>query len=105
MGDVQWLVVATAQAERIAYLAGVRDGMLQADIGLDRDVASQYFVKGSNFGEASKAVDLFYEEPSNLPIPTGFALRINTMKATGTDSATIENATADIRRRVADTGR
>jgi len=88
--------------EKITYLAGVFDGFLSMDTILDKHETPNFFAKGSNLKEYVTAVDLFYQEPANLPIPLSFALRAVTMKANGEDAAEIGKATEAVRRKIAE---
>jgi hypothetical protein len=48
--------------------------------------------------EFVKAIDRFYQEPENLPIPVMHALKLAVMKANGEDPAVIDKMTASERR-------
>ena len=54
-------------------------------------------------GEMCAALERFYAEPENLPVPVVFALGIVTAKAAGTDPATVEKMAATLRRIASET--
>jgi hypothetical protein len=85
---------AGTQTAKIYYIRGAFDALLVAAFSEQ----SQYFPANLVARELAKAVDHFYEEPENLPIPIVKALRLVTMRARGEDPGVVEKAIATERR-------
>jgi hypothetical protein len=85
--------VAT-QGEKIYYTTGASEVLIVAA----RAEHPRYFPQSLNAAEFTKAVDRFYQEPENLPIPIVKTLQLVTMKANGDDPGVIDKAVATERR-------
>jgi hypothetical protein len=92
----------SSTVEKLRYVEGVRDGMLEADVSYNREDTPKFLASVSTFSEIIKAVDLFYQEPANMTIPIVLGLRFATMKAEGNDPAKIEAATIQVRKQIAE---
>ena len=84
--------------EKLVYVLAVTDTLLSATPSDLRD----YIPKTLNFGEVVSAVDLFYQEPENMPISILQAMRVVTLKANGASPAVIEETKATIRKLITD---
>jgi hypothetical protein len=79
--------------ERILFLTGASNIL----IGINSDEFSNYFPGGLTAGEFAKAVNQFYGDPTNLPIPIVYAMRVVTLKASGATASAVEDLTAFMR--------
>jgi hypothetical protein len=82
--------------DKFHYLLGATDAILEAAPAQ----YSRYFDVNSslNFGEFSKAIDQFYREPENPPIPIIWAARIVTMKTNGATQRELDQVLSSMRR-------
>jgi hypothetical protein len=82
--------------DKFHYLLGATDAILEAA----PTEYSKYFdvQSGLTFGEFTKAVDRFYEEPENLPIPIVWAARVVTMKTNGATAKELDQILSSMRR-------
>jgi hypothetical protein len=89
---------SSTRSEKISFVTGAAESMATVSVADFK----KYFPQTLNFGESVKALDIFYEEPANVPIPVIWALRLITMKANGADPEAVERMTASIRRQAAE---
>ena len=55
------------------------------------------FPRSLNVGEFAMAIDKFYREPENLPIPVFFGLKVVAMKVNGEDPAVVDKVLSAVR--------
>jgi hypothetical protein len=82
---------------KLSYVIGIAEA-----ISLTGGDMTRFLAKNLSAAEDSKAVDKFYEDPSNLLVPVSFALQITAMKANGGTPEAVENFTAGVRRAIFD---
>ena len=85
---------ALQSGEKILYLTGFAEALLQ----VDSPMRSNYIATQLSTGEAGEAVDRFYAEPENLPIPVTGALVVVTMRANGAAQSSINDVLSFSRR-------
>lgn len=82
-------------SEKIVYTTAASEALVVA-AATEHPVYFTYNLSGEEF---VKAVDRFYQEPENLPIPIMHALKLVTLKADGEDPDRIAKLVATERRR------
>ena len=82
---------------KVAYLNGAADALTLLDAG-----EFLKHVPALTPEEVAKALDRFYDESENLPIPILQAMRLVTMKANGAPPADVAEALARTRRLIAE---
>ncbi|HEV1284936.1 MAG TPA: hypothetical protein VNU44_06480 [Bryobacteraceae bacterium] len=80
---------------KIIYLSGLMEGIVFV-AGLPQH--NVYYPASLRVEEFIKAIDRFYNQPENLPIPIMQAMRMVTARANGSDPAAIEKEIATLRR-------
>lgn len=80
---------------KLAYVSGISEAI---DFLVGLLEYHTYFPASLKPDEFVKAVDAFYDQPENLPIPIMQAMRIVTLKANGEDPAAIDKEIAGLRR-------
>jgi hypothetical protein len=85
-----------AFTDKFQYLLGATDAILEAAPGK----YSKYFDVQSSltFGEFVNAIDRFYKEPENLPIPIVWAARVVTMRTNGATEKELDQVVSSMRR-------
>jgi hypothetical protein len=82
---------------KLSYIVGIAEA-----VSLTSGDVFRYFGRNLNAAENAKAVDRFYEDPGNLPVPVSFALQIVAMKANGEKPEAVETFTASVKRAIID---
>jgi hypothetical protein len=87
-------------AMKAGYLIGLSEGseVVAAFATAGKDKAD-LLPSVLNFGEISAALDLFYKEPTNAPVPVVFAVSYVKRKAEGASEAELKQLEADLRRK------
>ena len=93
MNGRAWKTASTDM--RLSYMVGMAEATVLAKADIFR-----YFAKGLKATEDAMAVDKFYEDPGNLPVPVLFAMQIVAMKANGEAPDSVENFTATLKRMI-----
>src|ERR1700733_9698429 len=83
------------QEVKIVYLDGISEALAFVG-GLPQH--GTYFPQSLDAKEFVKAIDQFYNQPENLPIPIMQAMRVITMRSAGADPITIETEIAALRK-------
>jgi len=89
-----WRALGTEGA-KVIYIGGVQEALAFLE-GIF--LRGTYFPPSLSVDEMISAVDRFYEQPENLPIPIMQAFRMVTLKANGSDPAPLERELAKLRR-------
>jgi hypothetical protein len=89
---------ARSTQERLVYVIGALDAVMTVS---SKELAN-YLPKSLDYSELVTAIDRFYTEPENIPIPVIHAMRIVTAKTNGASPAVIEDTKAAIRKAIAD---
>lgn len=82
---------------KLAFIAGIGEATSFL-IGLFNPTYRTYFPQSLSGDELVTAIDRFYEQPENLPIPIMQAMRIVTLRANGEDPTSVDKEIATLRR-------
>lgn len=89
-----------------AYVSGLNNGnvltmMMYANFD-PKQLRSEFALMpaGLTIGEVVDSLDLFFQEPTNAPIPVGFALTYVRRKAEGASEADLKELGATLRREI-----
>jgi hypothetical protein len=82
-----------SQDEKVVFLTGASDTFFM----VDEAEFFKNFPRGLQVGEFALAIDQFYREPENLPIPVFFGLKVVTMKVNGEDPAVVDKILSAVR--------
>jgi len=76
-------------------MSGIFEG-----VALANGDVSRYAACNLTMAEEAAAVDRFYQEADNLPVPVSVALLVVVMKANGETPDAVENFTAAVKRAI-----
>lgn len=90
-----WQHLTTPPGTKFSYILGISEGVTFVGSLFQRNV---YFPNSLSSDEFIKAIDKFYDQPENLPIPIMQAMRMVTARVNGADPVAIEKEIATLRR-------
>ena len=82
-----------SQDEKVVFLTGASDTFFM----VNEAEFFKNFPRSLNVGEFAMAIDKFYREPENLPIPVFFGLKVVAMKVNGEDPAVVDKVLSAVR--------
>ncbi len=88
---------ALSLGEKLAQIIGIWEGA----VSIDEDKATVQFKNKATFGEMVTALDLFYQDSANAPIPIIWGLQVIATKNNGASAAELESRTTALRRFIA----